>query len=318
MRPQERPDSRASSDATGGALDVLSPEAAFKTVGNETRLAILDVLWGPGPAEPMPFGELRKAVGMRDGSQFNYHLRKLVDGGFIGKDDDGRYYIHQAGARVICTITTGYLTTHPELDPFETDGRCYACDGALAANYTGEMFFVRCVDCETLHTFGPFPPNAVLDRTPADALMAFEHVRRTVKSLADAGICSICNGSMDRTVARTWAEVPIWSPVLDETAGGAVRAWSVCSHCGVWVFVTPGESVLEHPAVVDLYRAHGVDLRSVPRWALPWTIDESCLDVVSDDPFEVRVTIDLDGDVRVLTLDEAFDVVGVESTAPSC
>jgi DNA-binding transcriptional ArsR family regulator len=313
MDSQDRTDSPASSDATADPLDALSPEAAFKTIGNETRLGILDVLWGPGPAAPIPFAELRKAVGMRDGSQFNYHLRKLVDGGFIEKDGTGRYAIRQAGARVICTVRTGFLTTHPELEPFETTGRCYACDGGLEANYTNEMFFVRCTDCETLHTFGPFPPNGLVGRSPEAALTAFEHLRKTVTSLAKAGICPICNGTTERTVARTWADVPVQTPVLDTTGEGAIRAWHVCSHCGAWASVTPGESVMDHPTVVGLYRAHGVDLRSVPRWALPWTTDESCLDLVSDDPFGVTVTIDLDGDVRVLTLDESFDVVSVDA-----
>lgn len=151
------------SEATDAVVDVLSPGAAFEVLGNETRLAILDVLWGPGPSEPMSFAAIRKAVGMRDGSQFNYQLRKLVEGGFVGKVD-GLYAIRQAGTRVICTVRTGSLTELPGVEPFETTGRCHACDGPLVANYENELFFVRCADCEVLHHFGWFPPSALLAR----------------------------------------------------------------------------------------------------------------------------------------------------------
>lgn len=234
-----------------------------------------------------------------------------MEGGFVAKVD-GQYAIRQAGARVICTVRTGYLTEHPEVEPFETTGRCHACDEALVANYENELFFVRCANCELLHHFGWFPPNALLARTPEAALLAHDRVMKTVTELATAGICSICNGPMERTVARTWDDVPVRSPYLAESSGGPVRAWYVCEHCGAWVSVTPGEAVVEHPAVVDLYRAHGVDVLSRPRWELPWLHDESCLTVVGEDPFRVRVTVSVDDDVRALTLDESFAVTEVE------
>lgn len=135
---------------------------------------------------------------------------------------------------------------------------------------------------------------------------------KTVTELATACICSICNGRMERTIARTWDDVRIHSPYLAESGGGPLRAWYVCEHCGAWVSVMPGEAAVDHPVVVDLYRAHGIDVLSRPRWELPWLHDESRLTVVSDDPFRVRVSDSVDDDVRLLTLDESFAVTEVE------
>ncbi|MFC6731051.1 MULTISPECIES: winged helix-turn-helix domain-containing protein [unclassified Haladaptatus] len=288
----------------------LSPDVAFKTIGNETRLAILDTLWGPKGTRAWTFTDLRKAVGMRDGSQFHFHLKKLVDGGFVEKDD-GQYILRQAGARVICTVRTGYLTEHPEIDAFETTGECYACGSPLEAQYTDEMFFVACSACERLHARMWFPPNGLVGRTPEEALLAAEHSVRADIDLAVAGMCPVCNGTNERTVSRDISEVPIQSPVLDPERAGMVRAWYICPHCNAWVTASPGDSVIDHPAIVALYDDHGIDIRACPRWELPWTIDPSALDVVSADPLSVRLTVGIGGDGLVLTLDEAFEVVSV-------
>jgi DNA-binding transcriptional ArsR family regulator len=308
----EDTESQRSVEASESAdeLRTLSPDVAFKTIGNETRLTILDILWEPRKPRTWTFTDLRKAVGMRDGSQFHFHLKKLVDGGFVEKVD-GQYTLRQAGARVICTVRTGYLTEHPEIDAFETTGQCYACDSPLEAQYTDEMFFVECSACERLHAMMWFPPNGLVGRTPEEALMAAEHAIRADIDLAIAGMCPVCNGTTERTLSRDLSGVPIRSPYLDPERYGTVRAWYVCPHCNAWVTASPGDSVIDHPAVVALYDDHGVDIRACPRWELPWTIDPSALEVVSEDPLRLRLTIAIEGDVRVLTLDEAFDVVSV-------
>lgn len=288
----------------------ISPELAFKIIGNETRLTILDTLWGPRKSGRMGFADLRKTVGMRDGSQFNFHLQKLLDGGFVEKVD-GTYSLRQAGARVVCTVRAGYLTDHPELDPFETTGQCYDCGGSLTARYADEMFLVRCTACDLTQVFGWFPPNAMAGRTPEEALLAFDRTMRWVKYLAAGDICPVCQGSMDRTVAREWADVPVETTYLDPERDGPLRAWSVCRLCTAWTYVTPGEALLDHPTVVALYSEHGLDIRDCPRWELPWTVDPDASAVVSEDPLRIAVTVSLDGDERLFTLDEAFAVVDV-------
>ena len=307
-------ESRSIVEGSGGSESrsrAVAPDVAFKTIGNETRLAILDALWGPMKSGTMRFAELRRTVGMRDGSQFNFHLGKLVDGGFVEKVDD-TYSLRQAGARVICTLRTGYLTDHPEIEAFETAGRCYVCEAPLEARYEDEMYVVECPGCDTLHTRGWFPPNVLTGRTPEEALLVGERAMKASIALTVAGICSVCNGTTVRTLSRGPSDVPVQSGILDVERDGGIRDWYVCSHCSAWVTRSPGDAVVDHPAVVALYSNHGVDIRTCPRWELPWTIDTSVLDVVSEDPFRVRLAVTFEGDERVLTLDEAFDVVSVE------
>jgi DNA-binding transcriptional ArsR family regulator len=307
---ESRTDTDAAKHRPQPVPESVPPEDAFRTIGNETRLAILDTLWMTKRGEPMGFAELRTAVGMRDGSQFNYHLQKLVEGGFVERVDGG-YTIRHAGAEVVWAVRSGSFTDHPEIEPFEAGGRCYECDAPLHARYADEMFFVECSACGLTHTLGIFPPGALAGRTPEEALLAYEQVRRAVRSLVAVGICSVCHGPMGRTVARGWAEAPVQPPYFDPDRELSLMSWYVCDNCGVWVYVTPGEAVIDHPVVVALYREHGIDVRTLPRWELPWVVDESAVEVVSDDPLRVRVTVAVEGDELVLTLDEAFDVLAV-------
>jgi DNA-binding transcriptional ArsR family regulator/Zn ribbon nucleic-acid-binding protein len=289
----------------------LSPNTAFKTLGNETRLAILDVLWNPRESAGKTFTELRKAIGMRDGSQFNFHLKKLVDGGFVRKVDS-RYSIRQAGARVICTVRTGYLTDHPELPPFETGGQCSACDAALSARYADGMFFVECSACGTHQVRMWFPPNGLIGRTPEEALLAADYAMRAAIDLASAGICPVCNGSTERTLSRRPSEIPIKSAYAEPEHDGVLVAWFICGHCGAWITASPGDAVLDHPAVVALYSEHGIDIRACPRWELPWTVDTAAYETVADDPLQIRLTVTVEDEDLVLTLDEAFEVLSVD------
>ena len=74
-------DSSVSSDTDPESVlectECLDPADAFALIGNETRLAILEALWA-ADERPVSFSELRRAVGMRDSAQFNYHLQKLT------------------------------------------------------------------------------------------------------------------------------------------------------------------------------------------------------------------------------------------------
>ncbi|MFB6206666.1 MAG: ArsR/SmtB family transcription factor, partial [Haloglomus sp.] len=89
-----------------GEPTALSPDEAFGVLGNETRIQILQTL---GEADgPLSFTELRDRVGIRQGSQFNYHLDKLV-GHFVRKTDDG-YELRLAGRRVIYAVLSEAVT----------------------------------------------------------------------------------------------------------------------------------------------------------------------------------------------------------------
>jgi hypothetical protein len=57
--------------------DSLLPSEAFALFADETRVAIVEALAERTTAEGtdgLSFAELRRAVGVRDAGQFNYHL----------------------------------------------------------------------------------------------------------------------------------------------------------------------------------------------------------------------------------------------------
>lgn len=299
--------------ATGGTR--LAPAEAFAVIGNETRLEILQVLFEE-KFRPMPFAELRKRVGMRDGSQFNYHLKKL-EGPFVRKTDDG-YTLRHAGINVVRTIVKGSFTDRPRIAPFETGGACIACDEPLHAEYEHEMTFVRCSACRTMHAMGMFPPGALAGRTGHEMLAAFERWMRCAFHLSVDGICSTCLGRTTGTLVRDSGDVQIKAPVdATDFPSFEFGIKYQCERCDVWDFGSPGEHVLDHPAVVGFHRDHGIDLNAVPYWELDWVVTNERTTVVTEEPLRVRVTIPLaEAELRV-TLDESFSVVEVERRAPS-
>ncbi|MDX1748259.1 MAG: winged helix-turn-helix domain-containing protein, partial [Halobacteriales archaeon] len=93
--------------------DTISPDYAFATLGNETRLQILYVL---GDAEDtLSFSDLRKRVGVDDPGQFNYHLNKLKNHHFIRPTDDG-YVLREPGRIVLQAVLSGSVTRSPVLE----------------------------------------------------------------------------------------------------------------------------------------------------------------------------------------------------------
>lgn len=70
---------------------------ALETLSNEHRLAILRTL--AEADRPLSFSELRKAVGIDDPGQFNYHLTELCER-FVRKEDGG-YSLGHRSERVV-------------------------------------------------------------------------------------------------------------------------------------------------------------------------------------------------------------------------
>jgi DNA-binding transcriptional ArsR family regulator len=70
---------------------------ALAMLSNEHRLAILRTL--AEADRPLSFSELRKAVGIDDPGQFNYHLTELCER-FV-RDEDGGYSLGHRGERVV-------------------------------------------------------------------------------------------------------------------------------------------------------------------------------------------------------------------------
>ncbi|MFC7044376.1 winged helix-turn-helix domain-containing protein [Halobacteriaceae archaeon GCM10025711] len=134
----------------------LTPERAFAVLGHETRLAILFELWKQRrpdehvPQHPMTFSALRKSLGMRDGSQFNYHLKPLVNR-FVHHAEDG-YILRREGERVVSAILAGAFTDEVVFDAVPSDKPCEICGGQTVfecnTDRTLGYFAIRCTECE--------------------------------------------------------------------------------------------------------------------------------------------------------------------------
>ncbi|GAA0225652.1 winged helix-turn-helix domain-containing protein [Haladaptatus pallidirubidus] len=279
--------------------DCLAPAEAFSVIANETRLSILEALW-QAPERPVRFSELRKEVGLRDSAQFNYHLQQLADH-FVVQTDDG-YDFRQAGKKVVSAILAGSFNEHPRLDPIELDETCADCGANLHATYEDETLVIDCPDCAKLYGSYSFPPGGLNDRTDCEIMDAFNQRVRHLHCLAADGVCPECNGKMETDVTRD----------TEEILGTKIRVDHQCEQCRHRLRSTVGLSLLDQSQVVTFYSDHGIDLCSKPFWALSWCVSDDQTRILSDDPWEIEVTISLSDDELHVIVDGGLNVVEIE------
>jgi DNA-binding transcriptional ArsR family regulator len=317
------------------AAGAVGPRAveAFSVLGHETRLAILLALWEayePFAAEnAVPFAELRKRVGMRDGSQFNYHLSRLV-GHYVGKTERG-YELRHAGHQLVRAVIAGAGIEDPTLEPTEVDQRCPVCGASTNVLYRDERLFQVCTECDGrlggMSHYRPgtlvstdLDPAGVHGRTPDELLNAgFVRGMRIIQSGIE-GVCAVCSGPIER-----WLNVCTDHPSegMCPTCG---RRYDVmvrfrCPVCKAHSEVDPSCSwlVLHHPAVVAFYYDRGIPVQYEsagtgsfqPRFQEIDFGKDVGYELLSADPPRVRVTFRHEGDELALTLDEEANVVDV-------
>jgi len=263
--------------------DCVAPAEAFSVVASETRLAILEALW-EADERPVGFSELRREVGMRDSAQFNYHLGKLRDHFVVkvdGEDDDG-YDLRHAGKKVVRAVIAGEFNEAPDLDPWEVQGECFECGGALLADYHDEHLSIECRECGSLHGEYSFPPGGLRGRDREELMRAFDQRVRHLHCLAKDGVCPECNGRMSSEIVRD-----------DDALGLEVRVDHHCVQCDHHLLSSVGLGLLDQSDVVAAHRAHGIDLSTRPYWTLPWCVTDRHTEVVSTDPWRIAVEIPL-------------------------
>lgn len=315
----ESPLEAAAGDARSRATE------AFAILGNETRLAILLALWDaydPFTAEnAVPFTELRDRIGIRQGSQFTYHLKQLV-GHFVRKTDAG-YELRRAGIHLVQTVIAGTGIQDPVLDPTKIDQDCCLCGGSTVVTYQDEMLFWACTECdgkkdlddgpEGLLAVAEFAPAGFTDRSPKEMLNAAW--TGGLLHFGLGGVCDACRGPMDG-----------WLHLCDDHAAEgicpncgwneAVVARFRCSVCKQHHQMVPWWLVIDHPAVVGFYYDRGVPLQYEdgvsfqPRTELNLQAHHD-QELIATDPPRVRVTIQYEGDELQLTLDADLNVIEV-------
>ena len=176
----------------------VTPEKAFATLGNETRIDIVRVL-GESAGDSLSFSKLRERVGTRDSGQFNYHLNQLV-GSFVRRTDEGEYELSYAGARVVGAIFSGEFNRSASLGTFCLDSDCVNCATQLKATYEEEKVKIRCPGCEELDTGFGFPPGGVENRSPTELTKVFDRWLRSIFALVIDGICHNCAGNLTQNI----------------------------------------------------------------------------------------------------------------------
>lgn len=173
----------------------LSPDEAFRLLGDETRLAILRAVWDSDG--PVSFSAIGERVGRPDSGQFNYHINRLR-GPFLSQRDGG-YRLTQAGREVVRAVLAGTITERPETGPASIDAPCAACGGRLVVRYD-EYATIECADCGATAMWNEFPPAGLDGRTPAEVATAFDRWTQRRFRLAMDGICPNCAAETTTTL----------------------------------------------------------------------------------------------------------------------
>lgn len=300
----------------------LSPDEAFATVGNETRIQILQAL---GEAEPLSFSDLFDHVEIDDPGNFNYHLDRLT-GHFVRKTNAG-YELREPGSIVAQAILSGVITKAPVLEPTQLDAPCPYCEGPVEVSFRGERVLVQCMECpgtyagsETdvrflgAHPHGTIaafrlPPAGLDERTPREVLDAGLARTHNELMVLSKGICPRCSAAVDRSLQCCHEH--------DFSAGvcprcNRRRAVSVdyrCTNCiRVEENIPAGLHLMQDPALMSFMSGHGIN-PVIPSWDDLSPIIGYVEDVRSHDPFRAQFTYSIAGNVLSLTVDKDLTVL---------
>lgn len=305
----------------GGGDVVLAPDKAFTLLGNETRIRILQTL---GKADgALSFTDLRDRVGIQQGAQFNYHLKKLM-GHFVKNTDEG-YVLREAGNQVMRAILAGAITEDPSFGPTEIESRCPYCGGDAEVWYQDELFTARCTRCDGAVTSdeeiprGTFlryelPPASLQNRTPDEVLATAHRLYDSKITAMMEGVCSECGG-ITRFSFDICPDHELDDDDLCSTCQTRHQVWveATCRNCRYTRQFVLWFAVVTNPAVVAFYDKHGVPWDRVPFAKLTWEnspyVADIAEDVLSEDPLRVRVTIQLAGSEIHTTIDDNLNII---------
>ncbi|NEU56107.1 helix-turn-helix transcriptional regulator [Halorussus sp. MSC15.2] len=303
-------ESERGADSSGPEVESAEASDAFEALGNEVRMSVLRTLVGDSgegdelvSGRTMTFSELFEASPADTTAGFAYHLRQLTDLFLEAEDDE--YALTYAGLQVARAISAGTYTDRVSFGPVATGDPCPLCEsGELAAVCEANYVTVACEDCERAVLTLPFPPSARRDRDPERLLDAFDRHHRHRLSVMSDGVCPECAATMDAVLAAPPESV---TEQLPETGGDRAQVRLDCRQCGCRLRAPVTLAVLEHPAVVSLFHDHALNVRDRPIWNVGEEWRET---VVSDDPWCVRVSAELDDEVLDLFVTGDLSVAG--------
>ncbi|WP_458205547.1 DUF7351 domain-containing protein [Haladaptatus sp. NG-SE-30] len=288
------------------------PTDAFGVLGNEVRMAVLRKLVDAETEgdDTLAFSELFEATTADNTAGFSYHLRQLTDH-FVRKTDRG-YALTYAGREIARAIRAGTYTDSVDFDPIAVDDPCPFCrEEALEAHGEDNYVAIECGACGRPTLTLPFPPGGQRAHDPEGLLTAFDRHHRHRLSLMADGVCPECSAPAEAHVGYPDAD-HLPDDVSNEQRRPQVRF--DCDRCGCRLRSPVTLAVLEHPAVISFYHQHDIDVRERPLWNVGGEWREQ---VVSEDPWCVRVSAELDGELLALFVAKSLDVVTVQQTTAS-
>lgn len=283
----------------GPATADRSAEAAFESVADETRLAVLRTLVEAD--EPLTFSELRERTGVEDSGRFNYHLKALRDG-FVRQTDDGNYDVTHAGHSIVGAVLAGLLTGGGEVDPRPVDGSCIECGADLEARYEDVFFKVTCTECDQDLVRSPIPPAIIDDHEDEYPSAAWRYIFVGVAQMR-AGFCHLCEGPIQTEIVDPGDTFP-------EDEDVAVL-WE-CDRCGSGMRSSLIAGLAHDTTVRSFLADHGIDPSTDPPWEKTWLYDDVVTELVADDPRRFEATIKLDDEALVATVDNDFEILELE------
>ncbi len=294
----------------------IEPEEAFALLADETRLGILRAIWD-ADVRTVTFTELRRAVGMRDPGQFNYHLNKLV-GRFVVRTDEG-YRLTQTGKQVNGAIASGMYTAHESLDPIALDHRCRRSGEQLTLRYERETVRIECESCPVCPSGweAPVPPVVFAGHDSDEIPEAVSRYFRTKVRQAVNGFCPYCSGRMESTVTPFDAadHERLSEDRSDDLTSRSLdpAVWFDCRQCGAVSKVALDHALLlTDPVVANFHRENRISVRGRSIWELS-ELGPDEIDLESRHPLRVAVTFRVDESTLTVVVDGAFEIVDIEA-----
>ncbi|MDJ1431096.1 winged helix-turn-helix domain-containing protein [Halostagnicola sp. A-GB9-2] len=295
------------------------PTDPFKPLGNETRLEILRTLYDHRQtvsvtSDQLPYSTLRERVGVEDKGNFNYHLRQLREQ-FIEEGPDG-YRLTFAGFEIAKVIDMDAWRSHEERGPVSL-ANGYGGDGAeeagmvgvvsgetdsnhdtsLTAVYEDSVVKIRRGEA-TLFAHAVRPAGAAGREMSALLEVASTLWRHTIEQILE-GICPYCHTTVERSLT------------IESDGPWEYSFAANCPECGSLGGSHVGTALLNHPAVVSFYWDHGIDVRDRRFWEFSFIGDEA-VTVLDEEPLELRIDLELDGDQLAVVIDDDVCVVDTD------
>jgi DNA-binding transcriptional ArsR family regulator len=315
--------------ATGDRGDSqLSSADVFAILGNETRVQIIHAL---AEADgPLSFTKVRTRVGLEQGTQFNYHLEKLV-GHFVTKTEEG-YSLTRPGERVVEAVLSGLVTDAPSEEQTMLDEECYHC-GAPIVVTRGSHLGVLCTECQGNVSFPAsatgdgsdraedkgvsgflrgfeLPPAGMQGRSGLELLRAGNLWSNLEVIAISSEVCPRCSAPLDGSLRVCDAHERGGDCCAECGHRYAVKHIHDCTTCNYARMRHLGVLLLGKTEVLDFLTDHDINpIATDSPMSMRGILDGYEEEVIATEPVTARLTFRIGDDALTVTVDDELSVV---------